>query len=295
MMTVLQPHPLYKNYGSTKDGSVYNCKGHNLAVGKRRSDIQLYVDKQKISILHKLFVWQCYHDGNLPTGLEVIFDNEVNGNFCDKLIAVNANEKEKFKREQIRQQMITAGYFAHPTFPNYVANKFGQVYSLYTGKELLKKPSAYGYIQLTILNDVGTKAMKFKHTIVWESNIGTLVPTGYQIDHIDQNKKNNSFENLQCLSRRDHMIKTNKDNPHIIKAFSEASNRKVIRISDSHASEFPSRVEAAESVFGSVKAVGDAIRKEIPYMGFMWSNAKDPNLPGEEWLQVTLQNIVYLI
>ena len=289
MTTIVQQHPLYKNYGSTKDGNVFNHKGHKMAVGTQ-NNIQLYVDKQQISILHKLFVWQCFN-GELPIGLEVIFDNEVNGDFCDKLIAVNAGEKEAFtimKREKIRQQMVTAGYFPHPLCPNYVANKDGYVYSLYTNKELIAKPFGDGYIHLTMFRDFDSKIVRFKHTIVWESNTNTLVPTGFQIDHIDQNKANNAFANLQCISREDHMIKTHKENPHIIKLWTEGSKRKVIRKcihSDDTVVEFASRVNAAESVLGSAQAVGYAIRKIIPYMGFMWFDTEDPDLPGEEWLQ----------
>jgi hypothetical protein len=289
MMTFVRQHPLYKNYGSTKDGSVFNHKGHKIAVGTQ-NNIQLYVDKQKISILHKLFVWQCFNGGFLPSGLEVIFDNEVDGDFCDQLIAVNDTEKEEFNirnRKKIRQQMITAGYFAHPSFPNYLANKYGQVYSLYTNKHLNFKPAANGYIQLMLTNDVGREIAKYKHKIVWESNNGILVPLGYEIDHIDQNKVNNAFVNLQCISRQVHRTKTHLENPHTIKALLEASNRKVIRTSEStgNVRKFYSRMEAAESVIGSARAVGIAIKHQKPYMGFMWHNTNDQDLPGEEWLQ----------
>lgn len=125
MTAVIQPHPLYKNYGSTRDGSVYNYNGRKMTVGKTQKDVRVQVNGKQITILHKLFVWQCFN-GELPIGLEVILDDAINGNFCDKLIAVKATEKEIFnirKREKIRQQMVTAGFFPHPQCPNYVANK----------------------------------------------------------------------------------------------------------------------------------------------------------------------------
>ena len=233
---------------------------------------------------------QCFNGVFLPSGLEVIFDDEINGNFCDKLIAVNADEKKTFnirKIEKNRQQMVTAGFFPHPLCSNYVANEEGKVYSLYTNKELIGNLHVNGYCKLTMLNDIGTKIVKSKHTIVWESNTGTLVPTGYQIDHLDQNKTHNAFKNLQCISRRDHVIKTNSENPHIIKAFAAGSNRKVIRtcIQNDTVVEFSSRKDAAESVFGKARAIGDAIRSKSPYLGFLWSNVTDPNLPNEEWYQ----------
>ena len=232
---------------------------------------------------------QCFN-GELLTGLEIILDNEVNGDFCDKLLAVNANEKKTFnvrKRKKFRQRMITSGFFPQPLYPNYVANKDGYVYSLYTNKELIGNLNVNGYIRLTMFRDIGQKVVKFKHTIVWESITGTLVPTGYQIDHIDQNKENNAFENLQCISCKDHMIKTRKENPHMIKSFLAGLNRKVIRkcIYSDTVVEFDSRKDAAKSVLGTAQALGDAIMKNIPYLEFRWYNIKDQDLPGEEWLQ----------
>ena len=289
MTTVIQPHPLYRNYGSTKDGSVYNYNGRKMTVGKTQKDVRVQVNGKQITILHKLFVWECFN-GYLPIGLEVIFDDEINGDFYKKLIAVNDNEKETFnirKREKIRQQMVATGFFPHPQCPNYVANKNGQVYSLYTNKELITKPFGDGYIQLSMFRNFDSKIVKLKHTIVWESNTNTLVPTGFQIDHIDQNKENNAFANLQCITKKEHMKKTHKENPHIKKSLVTALQRKVIRTckhSDTVV-EFDSRKNAAESVFGKARTIGDAIRKNIPYMGFLWSDVKDPNLPGEEWLQ----------
>ena len=236
----------------------------------------------------------------MPSGLKIIFDNQINGDFCDKLIAVSDTEKENFNimnREKNRQQMITAGYFPHPLCPNYVANKDGYVYSLYTNKERTTKYSVDGYIRLSMFRDFGSKIFKRKHVIVWESITGTLVPTGYEIDHIDQNKENNAFDNLQCMTRKNHMIKTNKENPHVIKSLVEGLHKNVIRTCSypnavcasvlGHKCQilFSSRKDAAESVLGTAQAVGYAIRNNVPYFGFMWSNIKDPDLPGEEWLQ----------
>ena len=57
MTTVIQPHPVYKNYGSAKDGSVYNYKGRKITVGTRHKRISVFDEnKKQISILHRLFV-----------------------------------------------------------------------------------------------------------------------------------------------------------------------------------------------------------------------------------------------
>jgi len=42
------------------------------------------------------------------------------------------------------------------------------------------------------------------HRIIWEQDVGPI-PKGFEIHHVDGNKLNNSFDNLQCLSKSDHM------------------------------------------------------------------------------------------
>ena len=42
------------------------------------------------------------------------------------------------------------------------------------------------------------------HIDVWKFHNGDI-PKGYEIHHIDQNKDNNQIENLQCLTRKEHV------------------------------------------------------------------------------------------
>lgn len=48
---------------------------------------------------------------------------------------------------------------------------------------------------------------KLLHRIMWETFIGEI-PDGYEIDHIDANKENNSLSNLQLLKHSDNIKKT---------------------------------------------------------------------------------------
>lgn len=45
---------------------------------------------------------------------------------------------------------------------------------------------------------------KYCHRIIWEEDVGEI-PDGFDIHHKDGNKLNNLLENLQCLSKSDHM------------------------------------------------------------------------------------------
>lgn len=50
------------------------------------------------------------------------------------------------------------------------------------------------------------------HRLVWEDNFGKI-PTGYVIHHKDENKLNWDINNLELLSRKDH-IREHKDIVH---------------------------------------------------------------------------------
>jgi hypothetical protein len=41
------------------------------------------------------------------------------------------------------------------------------------------------------------------HRVIWEQHRGSI-PTGYQIHHINGDKSDNSFANLECLGAAEH-------------------------------------------------------------------------------------------
>ena len=45
---------------------------------------------------------------------------------------------------------------------------------------------------------------EFLHRAVWEFHSGQKIPKGYLVHHKDHNKHNNSYENLECLSPKQH-------------------------------------------------------------------------------------------
>lgn len=51
------------------------------------------------------------------------------------------------------------------------------------------------------------------HKFKYEAIYNEIIPDNYEIDHINQNPKDNSINNLQCLSKKEHCKKTQKDNP----------------------------------------------------------------------------------
>lgn len=45
--------------------------------------------------------------------------------------------------------------------------------------------------------------LRLAHHVIWEEAVGPI-PEGYQVHHIDHNKKNNDLDNLILLSASDH-------------------------------------------------------------------------------------------
>lgn len=62
------------------------------------------------------------------------------------------------------------------------------------GRKLTKK----GYVRMTY-----NGRPRMEHDVVWEKHYGEI-PKGYQIHHIDGNKKNNYIENLMLVTPIEH-------------------------------------------------------------------------------------------
>jgi hypothetical protein len=72
-----------------------------------------------------------------------------------------------------------------------------------------------GYLQVNLTNSIGVRKKYYVHRLVWLTYKGDI-PEGFEIDHINCIKTDNSIDNLQLLTRKDNMRKCLKDNPHII-------------------------------------------------------------------------------
>lgn len=88
----------------------------------------------------------------------------------------------------------------------YQVTNTGKVWSI--KRKIFLKPckdkNGYLYVQLRQKeSDVGYKSCKL-HRIVYEAFRGEI-PTGWDIDHLDQNKENNNIKNLIALPHTEHL------------------------------------------------------------------------------------------
>ena len=73
-------------------------------------------------------------------------------------------------------------------------------YGFIDGYKFRKDPKT-GYYLST--KKIGNSRIRL-HIYVWQKHNGP-VPTGMEINHIDENKNNNEIENLECLTRKEHL------------------------------------------------------------------------------------------
>lgn len=138
-------------------------------------------------------------------------NNKLDNRRCNLM---NVEKKKNFinKINNLKPIEESDQYKTHPVLSKYVANLKGDVFRAKDHLQILGSNKSTGYNQLTLTTDDGRKCYKMRHVFVYECFHG-VVPNGYEIDHIENNKQNNQLSNLQCLTIPEHHIKTVKTNP----------------------------------------------------------------------------------
>lgn len=88
----------------------------------------------------------------------------------------------------------------------YTINEQGEIYR--EGKRMSPINNGLGYYQVKLRKD-NKRYNKYVHRLVWETFKGTI-PVGYELNHIDHDKSNNSLLNLELVSHKDNLKKTVK-------------------------------------------------------------------------------------
>lgn len=78
--------------------------------------------------------------------------------------------------------------------------KYKDGYGYIDGYKFRKDKQSGYYLSTKKING----SRKRLHIYVWEKHNGSI-PKGFEINHIDENKDNNEIENLQCLTRAEHL------------------------------------------------------------------------------------------
>lgn len=101
-------------------------------------------------------------------------------------------------------------FYNHPFILNYLANKDGDIYSLKSKKNLSKnKNNGNGYLTFSFYNNEKSKYQNYYfHRFVYEVFNGKI-PKCMVVDHINAVKSDNRIKNLQLLSPKKNIQKSN--------------------------------------------------------------------------------------
>lgn len=101
-----------------------------------------------------------------------------------------------------------------PEHPQYLVSESGEVYSTLTNKLFTKRVNSAGYYQTCFWLE-GKNKYFLVSRVVASAYLGmSLYDETVEVDHIDNDKSNNHYTNLQVLSKKDHKAKTLKDRNH---------------------------------------------------------------------------------
>ena len=100
-------------------------------------------------------------------------------------------------------------FFWHPFSKYYLASKCGKILSLkYKEKRIWKFGKNINKYLTFVFCENNKKKSYYVHRFIFETFKGAI-PKGMEIDHYDTNKKNNSISNLQLLSHKENVRKSN--------------------------------------------------------------------------------------
>ena len=96
-------------------------------------------------------------------------------------------------------------YYCHPIYTNYAGSEDGYIIN---HKILIPRKGrlqSNGYLHTTVYNQNGKKIYQ-AHRFIWEAVNQKIISEDYQIHHINNDKQDNSIENLMLVTRQQNMI-----------------------------------------------------------------------------------------
>lgn len=175
-----------------------------------------------------------------------------------------------------------------PGYKNYMISESGYIYPIKRKKIIAINKNFSGYLTVTITDDSGFRSPRKVHRLVYLTYVGPLID-GMTIDHIDDNKYNNHYTNLQQITPSENSLKqfiTGKNKDKVIctidqiKTICELMERNfpIYKIIDSLGLDYYSKPTTYIHFIGLLrrKAIYQDITKDYNIQGYICAvNKKD--------------------
>ena len=150
----------------------------------------------------------------------------------------------------------------------------GRVWSYASNKWMKPTPNAYGYLVITLSDNDNKIKTYLHHRVVYESVTSQPIPDGLDVNHINEIKTDNRFENLNLMTRKENnnhgthnerVRKTNTNNPKMSKQVAQYDMEgNLIQVWSS------TREVQRQLGFGSGNISSCCTRKLKSAYGFIW-------------------------
>ena len=153
-------------------------------------------------------------------------------------------------------------------FPDYKISNWGRVFSKKINTYITGKPNTGGYWQVRLINDDGYKDVLI-HKLVAEYFVPNLFGVGTQINHIDENKMNNRWDNLEWVTPKENInYGTAKER---IKKHQHNRNIMQFDLDGNFIKEYPSASAAAKAVGRFPMSITSAANGKLKTSaGYIW-------------------------
>ena len=96
-------------------------------------------------------------------------------------------------------------YYVHPIYHNYGSSTDGYIINRKRLKPRKGNLQPNGYLNIGVYNQNGRKLYQ-AHRFIWEAINQKIIPDGYQIHHINNDRQDNSIKNLELVTKQQNMI-----------------------------------------------------------------------------------------
>lgn len=160
--------------------------------------------------------------------------------------------------------MKIENYSMYEIYPNE-----GKVWS-YRTNEYIGCKKENGYYQTILTDDKGKKKLWRLNRLIWTA-VNGIIPKGMEVNHINEDKENNSISNLNLLSHQDNNnwgAVNKRRSKKLSKAVAALKNGEIVAI-------YNSTIEATKDGYHSGSISNCCLGKRKTHRGLQWKYIVD--------------------